>query len=278
MNKSKRPDNWSTFLKWHTPGSINSKEPGINGILNNNIQNIKHYTSFPTSNYLTSLDSQVKELGSSHEHATHKYVTPSLGDSNSAVFDTGTTSSGGRTREIFYPTTKISYKTFHMPTSETTAANTQAELFHDVREPAKTVDVVTQLQHNSLISGGKSADVNYITVLTPTEVLIYDGKDTHISVYNKPTLKCWRYTITGLWRVPLQPPAPTTKHEGIAHNKTRDYTIANVYELPSSEKTIRYLDACTGLPTNKYWLKAIKGGNYATWPNLSTEVVNQHFP
>ena len=89
--------------------------------------------------------------------------------------------------------------------------------------------MVPQLQHNSRISGGKFADANYITVLTPTEVLIYDGKYTHISVYNKPILKGWRVTTTGLWRVPIQPRAPTSKHEVISHNKTIDDTIANVY-------------------------------------------------
>ena len=67
-----------------------------------------------------------------------------------------------------------------MPTGETTAASTQAKIYQDVRESAKTVDMVPQIQHNSLISGGKCADANYITVLTPTEVLIYDGKDTHV--------------------------------------------------------------------------------------------------
>ena len=44
-----------------------------------------------------------------------------------------------------------------MPTVETTASSTQAKLFHEVREPANTVDMVPQLQHNSLISGGKFA-------------------------------------------------------------------------------------------------------------------------
>ena len=43
--------------------------------------------------------------------------------------------------------------------------------------------MVPQLQHNSLISGGEFSDENYITFLTPTEVLIYNGKDTHIYQY-----------------------------------------------------------------------------------------------
>ena len=48
--------------------------------------------------------------------------------------------------------------------------------------------MVPELKHNSLISGGKYADANYITVLTPTELLIYDGNDTHISVSKKSIL------------------------------------------------------------------------------------------
>ena len=102
--------------------------------MNNNRQNVRHYTAFPTSNYWTPLDSQVEELGLSHEQATHKYVTPSLGDINSAVFDTGATSSCGRTGDKFQPTTQRSHKTFHMPTGETTATSTQAKMFHDVCE------------------------------------------------------------------------------------------------------------------------------------------------
>ena len=47
-----------------------------------------------------------------------------------------------------------------MPTGETTPASTQAKLFHDVREPTKTVDMVPQLQKNSLISGEEFADAN----------------------------------------------------------------------------------------------------------------------
>ena len=134
--------------------------------------------------------------------------------------------------------------------------------------------MVPQLQHNSLISGGKFADAKYSTVLTPTEVLIYDGKDTHISVSKGPILKGWRDTTTGLWRVPLQPIAPPPKSEFTSHNKTREDVISNVYELPSGEKSIRYIHACTGFPTKGYWLKAIKCGKYATWPNITAEAVN----
>ena len=108
-----------------------------------------------------------------------------------------------------------------MPIVETTAASTQAKLFHGIHGPAKTVYMVPRLQHNVLISGDKFLDANNIAVITPTEVLIYNGKDTHISVSKKPILKVWRYKITGLWRVSLQPSAPTPKCEFTSHNKTR---------------------------------------------------------
>ena len=54
-----------------------------------------------------------------------------------------------------------------MPTGKTTCASTKAKINRDVREPEKTVDMVPELKHNSLISGGKFADANYITVITP---------------------------------------------------------------------------------------------------------------
>ena len=51
-----------------------------------------------------------------------------------------------------------------------------------------------------------------------------------------------------------------------------------MYELPSTAQVISYLHACAGFPTKATWLKAIKGGNYATWPGLTVEAVRKHFP
>ena len=41
---------------------------------------------------------------------------------------------------------------------------------------------------------------------------------------------------------------------------------------------IRYYHAATGFPTKTTWIKAIKAGNYATWPGLTTNAVRKHFP
>jgi hypothetical protein len=45
--------------------------------------------------------------------------------------------------------------------------------------------------------------------------------------------------------------------------------IHNVYELPSLEPTVRYLHAAAGFPPKSTWLKAVRQGNYSTWPLIN---------
>ena len=54
--------------------------------------------------------------------------------------------------------------------------------------------------------------------------------------------------------------------------------LHNVYELPSIGHTIRYLHAAAGYPVKATWLKAIRNGNYSTWPLITVATVSKHFP
>jgi hypothetical protein len=54
--------------------------------------------------------------------------------------------------------------------------------------------------------------------------------------------------------------------------------IHNVYKLPSIEPTIRYLHAAAGFPVEKMWLKAIRQGNYNSWPLINITNVACYFP
>ena len=56
------------------------------------------------------------------------------------------------------------------------------------------------------------------------------------------------------------------------------YFKSNVYDLPSLGQTVRYLHRAAGFPVKETWIKAIKAGNYNTWPNLTLSIVQQHFP
>ena len=91
-----------------------------------------------------------------------------------AVFDSGATSNCGMVGDDFILTEEKSHKIFNMPTGTTEPASVKAKLYHSVRDPARTVDMVPDLKHNSLMSARKFAYSQYITVLTPTEVLVYD--------------------------------------------------------------------------------------------------------
>jgi hypothetical protein len=62
-------------------------------------------------------------------------------------------------------------------------------------------------------------------------------------------------------------------------SKTAKQEVAsNVYSLPSIPQAIKYLHAVVGFPTKDTWVKAIKNGNYVSWPGLTIDTVNEHFP
>ena len=60
-------------------------------------------------------------------------------------------------------------------------------------------------------------------------------------------------------------------------NHRQEY-LHNVYELPSVEPTIRYLHGAAGFPTKASWLKAIRKGNYVSWPLINVKNVAKYFP
>ena len=43
----------------------------------------------------------------------------------------------------------------------------------------------------------------------------------------------------------------------------------SAYDLSSMEALVRYFHAAAGFPVRTTWLKAIKVGNYRTWPVLT---------
>ena len=52
----------------------------------------------------------------------------------------------------------------------------------------------------------------------------------------------------------------------------------NVYDLPSTEKVIRYHHASLGFPMKSTLLKAVKHGNLLSFPGLTTNAINDYFP
>ena len=62
-----------------------------------------------------------------------------------------------------------------------------------------------------------------------------------------------------------------------AHPPQTD-TINNVYDLASIGRAVQYLHAATGFLTKATWIKAIRKGNYLSWPLINVQNVSKHFP
>ena len=80
-------------------------------------------------------------------------------------------------------------------------------------------------------------------------------------------MQAWREkNLPKLWRFTLKP----TGQENIDTATNLMTTEAhNSYDLPSLEYLVRYMHAAAGFTVKSTWLKAIKKGNFATWPGLT---------
>jgi hypothetical protein len=100
--------------------------------------------------------------------------------------------------------------------------------------------------------------VPFITNLN-TDILILDhpsGQDSLNSMYTIKTNQLAREHMA------LQ----------MCKNHCQEY-LHNVYKLPSVELTIWYLHGAAGFPTKASWLKAIRKGNYLSWPLINVKTL-----
>ena len=152
--------------------------------------------------------------------------------------------------------------------------------------------MVPSLRGASLLSTRKLDDAEYVTIYDGNEVNMYDGRTARIHVNESAVLQGWQCPRKRLWRIPLTstvknintntllinspngrnslnvlysvPPAGTM----LGHiNAMRDrppptHATNHVYELPSVEPSIRYLQGVAGFPTKSTWLKSIRKGNF----------------
>ena len=109
----------------------------------------------------------------------------------------------------YIQTRKPSTKIFAIANNYAIPGSNVAKLHHDVREPARTVDMVLSLTNNSLLSGGKFAQAGYVAVCDDKEVNLYDMRTVNIGISEEVVLKGWRYPRANLWRIPsLSAPPP----------------------------------------------------------------------
>ena len=102
-----------------------------------------------------------------------------------------------------------------------------------------------------------------------------------VIVYNpqrQPIISGWRETTRAkLLRISLNPdqahlpsiPATATKS---------NLQAFSAYDLPSVEALVKYFHAAAGFPVRDTWIKAIKNGNYASWPGLTYNNAKKYCP
>ena len=122
-------------------------------------------------------------------------------------------------------------------------------------------------------------------------------------------LKGWFLPKARMWRIPLQPHISKKNTDTLLLNgptgiesintmytvpnsarilqhmqmncddrPAPDEAINNVYEIPSTEPTIRYLHGAAGFPTKSTWPKAVCKGNHQSCPLVNSKNINKIFP
>ena len=64
----------------------------------------------------------------------------------------------------------------------------------------------------------------------------------------------------------------------LVNSETNTEQANSLYNLLSISQTVRYHHATAGYPVADTWIKAIKAGNYNTWPTITPTAVQRHFP
>ena len=197
----------------------------------------------------------------------------------------------------FIPTGQKMSKKFAFADCHPTPATTIYKPEHNVREPARKVDMVSALDNQSLLSDRKFSKAGYVSTCDDDEVKIFDGRTAKTTVSEAEFLKGWKCPQTKLWRIPPQANITTlntdtlvldgpTGHESLnsacvvpptskmlAHLTlfhtnpaclSASEAIHNVYNFPSIEGAVRYLHAAAGFPTKATLLKSIRHGTYLT--------------
>lgn len=143
--------------------------------------------------------------------------------------------------------------------------------FSGLSSSACNAHVLPKLATHSLISIPKLADAGYTFIfhLGNRGMTVHEENSCALQISKPAVLQGWRDN-NGLWSVGYQ---------GRENDNTKNSDLAAiVYSLPFIPQVIKYLHAAASFPTKAAWIEAIKAGHYTSWPGLTVERVQKHFP
>ncbi len=100
-------------------------------------------------------------------------------------------------------TGELSTTVFHLPNGAIAPATTRNKVIHNVREPARSINIVPALVKNSLLSTNKFAEAGYTIIYDKDEVNFYNARTTKITVFEEAILTGWQCPHQNMWRIPL---------------------------------------------------------------------------
>ncbi len=111
------------------------------------------------------------------------------------------------------------------------------------------------------------AEEGYTTIFHSGEegVTIHKPGTLTTAITEPPTLQGCKPKGAKLWKI-------------LGESETNTEQANNAYNLPSISQTVKYHQAATGFAVADTWIKAIKAGNYNTWPTITPSTVQRHFP
>ncbi len=202
------------------------------------------------------------------------------------VADSGATSGVGTTANPCPRLGQPSDMQSILPSSNVIPATEMVEYPFNVRAPANKLHITPGVSQHSLLSPGKFADANYITVFDKEMVNIFNANDTIFTVsrgahgFCDPVLNLYQILLVDMVRNnntnTIIVNCPPTKY--LPDQPLPSKAVYNVYELKTQPELVRYHHASVGFPTKPTWLAAIKNKHFTLWPGLTLDAARKHFP
>jgi hypothetical protein len=130
-------------------------------------------------------------------------------------------------------------------------------LLPDLPPQARHAHILPGLVNNSLIPLGKLCDNGCSVTFTQDQVTVSKNEKCVMYGSRDPKLRLWRVNLKQRFE---------TKHIQCNH----------AHDNNNQKNLINYLHAACFSPVKSTWLKAIKNGNFSSWPGLTEHAVEKH--
>jgi hypothetical protein len=119
------------------------------------------------------------------------------------VADSGATSGVGTTADPCHQSGWPSHKRFILPSSDIIPATEMANYPFDIRSPANELHITPGVSQHSLLSTGKFANANCITVFDKEIVNVYNANNTIFTISKGAILHGFCNPVLNLYQIPL---------------------------------------------------------------------------